>query len=131
MDKTDIDKLTSKIIQCAYKVYSALGYGFLESVYCNSMLIELQNARLKVEKEKELRAYYKGQEVGIFRVDILVEDEVIVELKTMGHLIEANLKQLDNYLSVTNKSDGLLINFSPNGVEVKRRFGKLARERDY
>ena len=77
------DTLTHEIIGCAYKVYNTLGFGFLESVYHKAMLLELENAKLKVQSEKPLKVHYAGKIVGEFVVDILAEDAVIIELKSV------------------------------------------------
>jgi GxxExxY protein len=81
--------LTEKIIGCAFKVYNTLGYGFLESVYENSLLIELRKTRLNAENQRPVKVYYEGETVGDFIADIYVEDCIIVELKSVQRLIEA------------------------------------------
>ena len=77
------EKVTHKIIGCAYNVYKVLGFGFLESVYQKALLIELVKAGLKVEEQKPLKVYYDGQSVGDFYVDLLIEGSIIVELKSV------------------------------------------------
>ena len=100
------------------------GFGFLESVYRRSMVIELPKAGLKVEDEKALQVYYDNEVVGNFSVDLFVEDEVVVELKSVQNLAKEHEVQLVNYLNVLKNDIGLLINFGPTGVEVKRKFRK-------
>jgi GxxExxY protein len=116
------EELTHKIISAAYKVFNQLGFGFLESVYKKAMLIELIKNNLKVEAEKSLRVYYDNQIVGDFYIDLYIEDKVVVELKSVGTLAKQHEVQLVNYLQGLQKDIGLLINFGPSGVEVKRKY---------
>ena len=122
------EKITHKIIGCAYRVFSALGFGFLESVYQKALLIELVKAGLKVEEQKPLKVYYDGQSVGDFYVDLLIEGSVIVELKSVQRLVKEHEVQLVNYLTGLKRDIGLLINFGPNKVEVKRKYRDPKRE---
>ena len=89
--------LTEAIIKCFYKVYTELGYGFLEKVYHNALLIELQNEELKVESQKSIKVNYQGNVVGEYYADIIVEDVVILELKATETVTEAHEFQLINY----------------------------------
>jgi GxxExxY protein len=118
------EQLTHKIIASAYKVFNTLGYGFLETVYHKALLIELPKACISVESEKPLKVYYRNKVVGDFYVDLLVEDEIIIELKAVERLVKAHEVQLVNYLTALRKDIGLLINFSPGGVQVKRKYRK-------
>lgn len=113
-------ELTAKIIECAYKVHNTLGFGFLETVYQNSFLIELIKSGLRSEKEKKIQVYYDNQLVGDYMADIIVEDKVILELKSVKDLHPAHEAQLINYLKATGLEVGLLINFSES-VEIKRK----------
>ena len=116
-----IDKeLTGKIIHAAYIVHNILKFGFLESVYQKALKKELVSMGLKCECEKPLDVYYKGEIVGHFVTDILVEDKVIIELKAVKALKEEHEWQLVNYLTATGLEVGLLINFGHN-LEVKRK----------
>ena len=116
-----IDKeLTGKIIHAAYTVHNILKFGFLESVYQKALKKELVSMGLKCECEKPLDVYYKGEIVGHFVTDILVEDSVIIELKAVKALKEEHEWQLVNYLTATGLEVGLLINFGHN-LEVKRK----------
>ena len=116
------EDITHQIIGCAYKVYNELGFGFLESVYKKAMVIEVDKINLKVEQEKTLKVYYDNQIVGDFYVDLLAEAEIVIELKSVESLTKAHEVQLVNYLNALNKEIGRLINFGPNGVEVKRKY---------
>jgi GxxExxY protein len=118
-------ELTEKIIACAYEVYNKMGYGYLESVYEKCMLIEMSNLGLKVETQKPLKVSYKGQIVGDFVADIIVNDTVIVELKSVNKIVKAHEIQLVNYLVTTNKPVGLILNFAKDKVEVKRKVKNL------
>ena len=112
--------LTAKIIECAYKVHNTLGFGFLEAVYQNALLIELLKAGLRAEKEKKIQVYYDSQLVGDYMADIIVEEKVILELNSVKELHPAHSAQLVNYLKATGLEIGLLINFGEK-VGVKRR----------
>ena len=116
------EQLTHQIIGCAYKVFNQLGFGFLESIYKNAMIIELAKNDLKVEAEKPLKVYYDCQVVGDFYVDLFIEGTVVVELKSVQRLAKEHEVQLVNYLNGLNREIGLLINFGPSGVEVKRKY---------
>ena len=122
------EEITHKIIGSAYKVFNALGFGFLESVYKKAIIIDLTKNNLKVEEEKPLKVYYDGQVVGDFYVDLFVEEAVIVELKSVQNLTKVHEIQLVNYLNGLRKEIGLLINFGPSGVEVKRKYRKFRQD---
>jgi len=105
-------ELTEKIIACAYKVYNKMGHGYLESVYEKCMLIELARIGLNVETQKPLKVFYEGQIVGDFVADVIVNDTVILELKSVSKIVRAHEIQLANYLVTTNKPVGLILNFA-------------------
>jgi len=119
------EQLTEKIIGCAFRVYNQMGFGFLESVYEKCMMIELGQCDLKAEAQVPLTVRYQGELVGEFVSDILVEDSVIVELKSVRCLSQAHEAQLVNYLVATGKPIGLLLNFGEEKVEVKRKVREL------
>jgi len=104
-------ELTSSIINCFYKVYNELGYGFLEKVYENALKIELESQGLYVEKQKPITVFYKNNSVGEYFADLIVENVVILELKAAETLCEEHEMQLINYLKATNIEVGLLLNF--------------------
>ena len=116
------EDITRQIIGCAYEVYNTLGFGFVESVYRKALAIELNKDNLEAEQEKPLKVYYDDQVVGDFYVDLLVAQDVIVELKSVQNLIKEHEVQLVNYLNGLKKDIGLLINFGPSGVQVKRKY---------
>ena len=119
------EDLTEKIIGCAYSVYNKMGFGFLESVYEKCLLIELKKEGLKAESQKDITVNYEGEVVGEFKADVLVEDAVIVELKSVRQITQAHEVQLVNYLVATGKPVGLILNFAENKVEVKRKVKEL------
>jgi len=121
-------ELTHKIIGCAYKVFNQLGFGFLESVYKKAMIIELTKDDLDVEEERPLKVYYDNEVVGNFSADLYVEDEIIVELKAVQNLVKEHEVQLVNYLNAIRKEIGLLINFGPSGVELKRKYRQIRQD---
>ena len=113
-------EVTRKIIGAAFEVYGVLGYGFLESVYKKAMQVELQRAGLKAEIEAPIKVLYKNVNVGDFRADLLVNEVVIVDLKTAKNYNAEDEPQLLNELKATGIKVGLLINFGRTKVEFKR-----------
>ena len=122
----EFENITEDIIGCAYKVYNTMGFGFLESVYEECLLIELRKAGLKSENQKPITVHYEDEVVGNFIADIFVEDSIILELKSVKTLAKAHEVQLVNYLVATGKNVGLLINFGQEKVEVKRKVRVLS-----
>ncbi len=112
--------ITEKVIGAAFEVYRVLGYGFLESVYQRAMQAELQKSGLKAELECPIKVRYKDVIVGDFRADLLVNEVVIVELKTAKNYNAEDEPQLLNELKATGVKVGLLINFGRTKVEFKR-----------
>ena len=117
--------ITETIIGCAYRVYSKMGFGFLESVYEKCLLIELCKADLDVESQKPITVYYDNEIVGEFVADIIVNDSIILELKSVRRIIKAHEVQLVNYLVATGKPVGLILNFGERKVEIKRKIKDL------
>ena len=112
--------LTEKIIQAFYTFYNALGYGFLEKVYENSMAIELRKLGIKYLQQAPINVHYENEMVGEHFADLLVDNRVIVEIKATKALAEEHEAQLLNYLKATPYEVGLLINFGPK-PEIKRK----------
>jgi GxxExxY protein len=110
----DLNRLTSQIIKAAIAVHRELGPGLLESVYKRAMIMELERLGLEVEYEVPVKVFYRGQLVDEegFRMDILVEDTVVVELKSAAEIRDVHKKQLLTYLRMARKKLGLLINFN-------------------
>ncbi|SRR5215204_269188 len=111
--------LTNKIIGTFYEVYNELGFGFLESVYENSLVIALTESGFNVEQQISVPVWFRGQRVGNFVADLLVENTVILELKAARAIDEAHKAQLLNYLRATEIEIGLLLNFGKS-AEFKR-----------
>jgi GxxExxY protein len=114
--------LAGQIIGLAMKVHRALGAGFLESVYQKALLYELAKAGFRVESDKLIQVRYEGVIVGDFKADLIVNDELIVELKAVSNLIVEHEVQLVNYLTATGKDIGLLLNFGGQSLEFKKKF---------
>jgi GxxExxY protein len=113
-------EITEKIIGAAFEVHNTLGYGFLEKVYQRAMQVELRACGLDAEIESEIRAMYKGVEVGFYKADLLVNRCVIVELKVAKTYNAEDEPQLLNELKATGIEVGLLVNFGKTKVEFKR-----------
>jgi GxxExxY protein len=127
----EFEHITREIIGAAFQVFKALGFGFLESVYKRAMIIELGKRGVKAEEEKALKVYYEDQVVGDFFIDLFVQDEIVVELKSIQSIAKEHEVQLVNYLNGVKKEVGLLINFGPSGVQVKRKYRNPAQEEDH
>ena len=112
--------LTEKIIKTFYEVYNTLGYGFLEKVYENSLIIELKKAGIAAMPHAPIKVLYDGEVVGEYFADILVDDKVIVEIKAVRQVGPEHEAQLLNYLKATDVEVGLLLNFGTR-PEVKRK----------
>lgn len=112
--------LTGKIIEIFYKVYNKLGYGFLERVYENAMMIEFEKAGIAAEEQVPIKVLYDSLIVGEYFADILVDNKVIMEIKASRSISKENEAQLINYLKATGIKVGLLLNFGPK-PEIKRR----------
>lgn len=114
------DPLTHTVIGCAMKVHSTLGNGFQEVIYQRALAIEMQKQGLSFSREQEMQIYYEGIDIGTRRVDFLVENQVLVELKALVKLEDVHLAQALNYLEAFRLSTGLLINFGARSLEFKR-----------
>jgi GxxExxY protein len=122
----ELNEITKKIIGCAYRVSNELGSGFLEKVYENALAHELRKAGLSVKQQYPVAVVYDSIVVGDFVADLLVEDCIVIELKTVKVLDEIHLAQCINYLKATGLQLGLLINFYHPKVEIKRVAYRLA-----
>ena len=121
MDKEKItDGLTYAIIGCAMKVHATLGNGFQEVIYQRALAIEMRKANLAFVQETGISIFYDGEEIGTRRVDFLVEQQILVELKALISLEDVHLAQGLNYLVAFQQETGLLINFGARSLEVKR-----------
>ncbi|PMB08849.1 GxxExxY protein [Fischerella thermalis CCMEE 5273] len=120
MHPDEIDKITQKIIGCAYTVSNILGVGFLEKVYENALFHELRKAGLRVKQQYNLQILYDSIVVGEYFVDLIVEECVLVELKAVKNLDDGNFAQCMSYLKASRLKVCLLINFGNPKVEIKR-----------
>jgi GxxExxY protein len=121
-DKMQLNEISGKIVDCAIKVHTALGAGLLESAYEACLVHELRKAGLKVESQVSLPIFYDGIKIDAgYRIDLLVEDAVIVELKAVERLLPIHEAQILSYLKLSNKKLGLLLNFNvtqlKNGIK--------------
>lgn len=115
-------ELTKTIIGIYYNVYNELGYGFLEKVYENALIIELRNIGFKVESQKKISVYYKNNIVGEYIPDLIINELVIIELKCVEYLNDFHQAQLLNYLKATNCEVGLLLNFGKDPQFIRKIF---------
>ena len=125
--QSDYKEITETIIGCAFSVYNKMGFGYFESVYEKCLIIELAKTRHKVESQKAIDVFYERQLVGEFKADIIVDDTIIVELKSVKKIVNIHEAQLVNYLVATGRPIGLLINFGEERVEIRRKVRELYR----
>jgi GxxExxY protein len=112
--------LTERVIKCFYEVYNQLGFGFLEKVYEHALMIELEKNNIPAKNQQSLEVYYKGESVGDYFADIIIDGKIILELKATESIIEEHEYQLINYLKATNIEIGLLLNFGKK-PEIRRK----------
>ncbi len=127
MENLKHSEITGKIIKAFYKVYNALGYGFLEKVYENALFLELQEMNLEVVKQAPICVFYNNHQVGDYFADLIVERCVILELKSVENLQKNHEAQLLNYLKATQIEVGLLLNFGMT-AEYRRKVFDNARK---
>lgn len=113
------DPLSFRVIGAMYRVHRELGYGFLESVYEAALELELRTAGIDVRRQAPLDVHYRDQVIGTFRIDLLVEDQLLVELKVATAFAPIHIAQVINYLKASRRRVGLLANFGRR-VEVRR-----------
>ena len=115
-------EITEKIIGAFYEVYNKLGYGFLEKVYENALLIEFRKRRLVCSPQLPIKVFYDNLQVGYYLADIVVDDKVIVEIKAAESLSEEHEAQLTNYLRASNIEVGMLLNFGKKAAYKRKVF---------
>ena len=120
MDEQDLDKLTERIIGCAYQVSNTLGIGFVEKVYENAHAHEMRKSGLNIQQQYPIKVVYDGISVGDFFADILVENLALVELKAVSALNNDHIAQALNYLRASRLPVCLLINFGRSKIQVRR-----------
>ena len=112
--------LTERIIRCAFKVSNVLGSGFLEKVYENALAIELRKNGLRISMQRSLKVYYEGILVGEYTPDIIVNDQILLELKAVKSIEEIHKAQILNYLRISKLRIGLILNFGTPKLGIKR-----------
>ena len=118
--KLELEELSGKIIACAIEVHKTLGPGFLEAIYQAALPLELVRAGLNVEEQKEIKIFFHGKEIGTHRLDLVVENQIVVELKAVKEFSDIHTAQLLSYLKATGLKIGLLLNFAKPTIQVKR-----------
>ncbi|MBI5787883.1 MAG: GxxExxY protein [Candidatus Schekmanbacteria bacterium] len=116
----ELEGLTQKIIECAIIVHKKLGPGFLESIYQAALPMELKNKGFSVETQKEIKIFYDNKMIGLYRLDLVVDGKVIIELKTVKESDSAHIAQTLSYLKATGLKIGLILNFSKAVLKIKR-----------
>ena len=116
------EKLTATIIGAFYDVYNTLGYGFLEGVYENALMIELEKINLNAEQQVPIKIFYDKKNIGNFYADVLVEGSVILELKAVSDITNSHEAQLLNYLKGSGLEVGLLLNFGTSPRVIRKIF---------
>jgi GxxExxY protein len=122
MNEEELNKITERIIGCAYKVSNALGIGFIEKVYENAHALEMRKEGLKVVLQHPIKVLYDGVIVGEFFVDMLVQDVVLVELKAVSALNSEHLAQSFNYMRASGLPTCVLINFGQPRIQIRRLY---------
>jgi GxxExxY protein len=122
------DPRTARVLAAYFGVYRTLGWGYLESVYRRSMITGLRRLGATVEEEVPLEVRYLGEVVGEFRADLIVDREVIVEVKVADRLTTAHRMQVTNYLKATKLEVGMLLNFGPSPAYQRVVFSKERKE---
>ena len=120
MGKYRFEEVTNKIIGCAIEVHKQLGSGLGERFYQRALLMELDKKGLSVETEKEIKIYYDGKKIGVHRLDLVVNNTVLVELKAARELDAIHQAQVLSYLKASGLKIGLLLNFAKPVLEIKR-----------
>ena len=121
MEQVSRDPLTEKIIACCFRVHSELGSGFNEKIYHNALKLVLKDTGLEHWTEKEFSVYFKDKKIGSLKLDLIVEDKVIVEIKALtGNMPDVFKYQILSYLKVSNLHVGLLVNFGNKSCQIKR-----------
>ncbi len=115
-----LESLTSQILEAAFDVSNELGAGFLESVYEQSLFIALQDKGIQVERQVPIKVFFRGRVAGVFQADLIVENDVILELKAVKTLLPEHTAQTLNYLKATGKSIAMLLNFGTPKIEWRR-----------
>jgi GxxExxY protein len=118
--KHHFEKLSNTVIGAAIEVHKELGPGFLEKIYEEALKLQLSECGIRFESQKEVKVKFHGIEIGIHRMDLIIENQIVIELKAVKELLDIHMAQLRSYLKATGLKTGLLINFSKPKIEIKR-----------
>ncbi|HAV13764.1 MAG TPA: GxxExxY protein [Opitutae bacterium] len=116
----ELEKLTERVIGCAIQVHRQLGPGFIESIYEKALIIELQNCNFEVQSQEECHVYYDGIQVGTHRYDLLIEGQLLLELKAISSLHDIDFARTRSYLKALDLNHALLLNFATMPLTIKR-----------
>jgi GxxExxY protein len=119
-EKHQFEDLSKRIIRIAIEVHKELGPGFLENIYEEALKVALSEHKFHYDAQKEIKIKYSGVEVGSHRLDLIIENKIIIELKAVKELIDIHFAQLRSYLKATGLKVGLLLNFAKPTLEIKR-----------
>ena len=125
ISRNEMNRLTEKVIRCAFTVSNTLGCGFLEKVCENALAHDLRKKGLQVQQQHGITVYYDGAIIGEYAADLLVEGVLLIELKAVKELDDIHLAQCLNYLKATNLRLCLLMNFAKPKVEIRRIANRL------
>jgi len=125
MKSEEINKLSNRIIGCAIKVHRSLGSGFREGIYSRALAYELEKNTISFARERSVKISYEGLPLGEHRLDFLIENELILEIKAAPEINSFHIAQILSYLKVSDKRLGLLLNFSGPTLQIKRIANRL------
>ena len=125
MTNEELDKLSNKIIGIAIKIHKKLGPGFVEKIYERALAYEFEKEGVSFDQQKVIRVKYEDVELGNQRVDFIVEDALILELKVASKIIGIHQDQVISYLKASDKTLGLILNFGRKRLEIKRLVNKF------
>lgn len=117
--------MTDKIIGTAIEIHKSLGPGFVERIYERALMQELNQRNMKFENQKQVYVVYKGSQLGMQRIDFLIEEEIIVELKAVSEINGIHMAQILSYLKAMDKRVGLILNFAKGTLDIKRVVNKF------
>jgi len=125
MTNEELNKLSNKIIGIAIKIHKKLGPGFVEKIYERALAYEFEKEGVSFDQQKVIRVKYEDLELGDQRVDFMVEDALILEVKVASRIIEIHQDQVISYLKASDKTLGLILNFGRKRLEIKRLVNKF------
>jgi GxxExxY protein len=114
------EELSSRILAAAVEVHKALGPGFLEAIYQRAMAVALEHRGIAFQRQKEVHVYFEGVDLGVHRLDLVVEEQAILELKAVKAFEDIHFAQVRSYLKATGLRLGLLLNFNAPTLVIKR-----------